>query len=422
MMRRTRDIRSPMRDIDARVTVCIRRESTPIAAKHLFPSKAVCRTATGASRAGMGRGDRADGDAYEGSPQRHARAEVPRRVLLPSYQSGRVFNRYASSRALCHGHYTTGLTGEQLSLGTRFNTTIEASFLVHRAPVALSFQNRAHVTPSIPVAASDGSADTNIYADPSLGRLDLRPGDFHPHSDVPLPVLSEDFPLLTERSPRRGEGSVDGPVLLRWEIELPDPLDHDPQVKPCGFPGTLDMGCINQLGLQIAGLMPCLLCPSPIGEGTTVGSPCELAHACGTRAAGLLTQCCCARSMIPRKEGRQETKCIGFITSRKKLQLEAEDCVHAMTITQGVRKAHPAPCNAVVRAHLWAQNGCSDSRLHGRLVSANSGWLPRIAPLALRFSLPMLGRAPLGAIRPRRIPPSAWLRSLRGIRKGSGVR
>lgn len=56
-------------------------------------------SATGTGNAG-GRLHHAYSDSHDRSQQRHARAEVPRRVSFPSYESGRVFNRYASSRLL----------------------------------------------------------------------------------------------------------------------------------------------------------------------------------------------------------------------------------------------------------------------------------------------------------------------------------
>src|SRR2546426_2154100 len=231
--------------------ISIMRIATLPTAKRLFVSLSpLDESATGTRCAGVGRIHHGYRYAQQGSQQRHTRAEVPRRMLFPSDEPTRVFNCHASSRALSHGHNAAGLMGEQLPLGTGFNLTVDAALLVHRAPVALSFQDRSQVWSLVTIGAGNAGPYTDITADPFSHRLFVGQGNLDPGSAVPLPVLSEDFALLTERCARIGQGAVNRPVFLGRDIELAHALDHDPQVKPLGSPWGLDVRRVNQFGTQ----------------------------------------------------------------------------------------------------------------------------------------------------------------------------
>ncbi len=329
-----------MTHVARRCEVSILSIATLPTPEHLFVSllpldESTCR----AGDAGIGWIHHGDSDSDEGSQQRYACTKVPRRMGFPSYQSGRVFNRHASPRALRHGHNAAGFTSEQLPLRTGFNAPINTALLVHGAAVALSFEYGPQVWPLVSIGAGNADSYTNVHADIFFHGDDFRQRDFYTDATVPLIILPEDFALLTERCAGIRQGSIDSPVLLGGDVQLAHPLHHHPQIKALRFARGLYVRRVDQFCFQSSWLMPSFTSPSPVRKRAAIGPTCKLSHALSRRVSGLLTKRCCAGSVIPRKESRQETKRIGLIGRREKFKLVAENnCLHTKSMPKTLAK------------------------------------------------------------------------------------
>lgn len=325
MMRSARDTPSPFGNHTRRIDVSVVSKSTePTSERFAVPLPWLDMPATRTSRASVGRAYHLSSNALNRCKQEDSFPEESGRVLLPSNQAFRVFKCQTSTRALCHGHSAAGFSSQHLPLRTHLPRLVNAVLLQHGTTVPGAFQNGAQVRTLVAVRACDRRSCANITTDELLSGLLVRQGHLDPNPDVPLAIFSKDLALFTEHGPRIGQGAIDGPVLLRRNVELPDALDHDPQVEALRFAGRLDLGCVNQFGFQEARLMPGLRRPSPVGEGTSVGSPDKVPAPFCRRVSALLAQHGCTFRMKPRKESRQETKGIGLIRSGEQFQLVTE--------------------------------------------------------------------------------------------------
>lgn len=244
-----------MTQIDRRIEVTVGSVAAAPATKRALVSLSSLDRST--MRAGDARvrwGDQPDRNPHQGSQQHHTCAEVPRRMAFPPDEPFRVFQTYASSRSQCHGHQLAGFFGENLSLRGCFNLALNATPLVHRSPVLLSFQNRAQIWPPIAVRASYTGPDTNITADPLFCLALIWQWYSHSAAHIPLAVFPENLPLLTKDSTGQSQGTVDGSVSVGRDIEFAHALDHNPEIKAPGLPGLLHLGSVNQFGLEVRGL------------------------------------------------------------------------------------------------------------------------------------------------------------------------
>ena len=340
-MRRTRNIRSPIRDVYGRIPIGICSKATGITPKHLFPSEAVCRSTARAGGASVWWSDRADRDANERSQQCHASTKEASGMGFPSYQSFRVFNCNASSRALSYEHNTAGFIGQQLPLGTGFNAPVDAAPLVHGTTVTLSFQNRAQVWPSVPIGSSHTRPNTNINTNKCRGGGDLWQRDRNGNAAVPLPIFAEDFALLTQRGPRQCKCTIDSPMFLSGDIKAPlilistRSLYQNPEVKTLCRTWGLHLCCVDQFCLQRTGVIAGFPSSAPISIGPPICFIDESAQALGRGASALLTKRGCARRVMPRKEGRQERQRVRFSACWIKLELVTESYgVHKNIVTK----------------------------------------------------------------------------------------
>jgi hypothetical protein len=306
-MRRTGNIRSPFGNHTRRIDVGVVSEPTVPASKRLtVPLSGLDMPATRTGCASVGRAYHLDSNAVNRRKQEYSFPEESGRVLLPANQAFRVFKCNASSRTLCHGHNAAGLTGQHLPLGTHVPRLIPTVLLQHGATVARSFQDRPEIGAAITVRPRDGRTRPDIAADPFGDGLFVGQRDFHPNPAVPFAILPEHFALLAEGRSRQSKRSVNRTMLPGGNVQFAHALDHDPHVKALGFPGSLDMGRVNQLSTKCSRLMSSFSGASPIRERTPVRSARKLAQALGAGASALLTQRRCAGGMMSRKEGRQE--------------------------------------------------------------------------------------------------------------------
>jgi hypothetical protein len=336
------------------VDVSVMSKPTMPTPKHLLmPLSLLYPSARRAGQARVSRTDQSNRETDQGSQQQHTSCEVSSGVTFPSDQSLRVFQGNASARSVSHGHQLSGFAGEHLSLGTCFNLTVDASFLVHRAPVLLSFQDGPQVWPFVAITARHRSTDSNIAAYPAGDGPDFWQRYVYAHSGIPLPVLTKDFSAAfgteIQLCTRHGQCAVQSSVTPGWYVQLLfGAFDENPVVKAGGFLWQLQIGTINQLCPQVwgdkgsSGHTGSFLRPPPVNKGTAIGSSRKLSHALTARASGLLTQRCCARSMMPRKESRQKMQGVCFVASRKEFQLVTENCVHPKKIAKCEELHNPA--------------------------------------------------------------------------------
>lgn len=94
-------------------------------------------------------------------------------------------------------HGPSSLTSEQLSLGTGFNTAINAPLMVHYSPVTLAFEKRPQVWPLVAIGTGDAGTHAHVYADKFFCRNSFGQGHLHGYPTVPLAIFSEHFALLT---------------------------------------------------------------------------------------------------------------------------------------------------------------------------------------------------------------------------------
>ncbi len=306
-MRRARDTRSPMTHILSRDEVGVVRIATAPAAKRPFVSLVPLDEST--PRTGCARVrwiHHGHSYADQGTQQRDPGPKIARGMGLPSNQPRRVFNCHASTRLLSYEHSLSGFTGQQLPLGTGFDTPVTPPVLVGGLACAVSTQNGPQVWPLIAVRACDAGADTDITAKPGGHGLRCSYGDSHSHAAVPLAVLLKDLALLAAVRPWVSQGAIQRSMRVGRHVQFAHALHHNPVVKARSLPGGLDLRRVNQLGLQTARLMPGLSGASPVRQGTPVRSARKLAHAFATGAAALLPQRGCAFRVMPRKKGRQQ--------------------------------------------------------------------------------------------------------------------
>ncbi len=355
-----------MTQIKRSVEVSIMGETTPPTSKRSsVPLSWLDRPTLRASDGGVGWGDHLDSNAHQGSEQRHTCAEVPRRVLLPADEPFRVFQGYASTRSLSHGHKLTGFSGKHLSLSGGLNPALNASFLVHRSPVPLSIQNGSEIRPLVAVRASNRSPDSHVTADKLFGLPYLRTGrppawDLDSYTHIPFAVLAEHFSLLTQLGSRQGQSPVDSPVPSCWEVEFSHTLDHDPEVKALSLSGILDLSSVNKLGFEHRRLE--LLAQGTggfsalvkISRSSTVSSTPELPLALARRNMGLLHACHleCAIRVQATKQPRQEGQSISFVTRGMEFEFIGENHgLHEQTIAETREPRHPrrsqGPANRV---------------------------------------------------------------------------
>ena len=156
-----------MTQVQRSVKVAIERIATAPATECAFmPLPSLDKSTMGTSDGGIGWIYQANRDAYQGSQKPHARSEVPGRMTFPSDKPLRVFQTHASTRCQCHGHQQSGFVSENLSLSWGFNLALNATFLLHCPPVALSLQNRTKVRTFVAVGSDNRSSDSHITADP----------------------------------------------------------------------------------------------------------------------------------------------------------------------------------------------------------------------------------------------------------------
>jgi len=143
----------------------LRITAAPTPKRFFVPLSPLDESAFGAGCAGVSWIHHGNRYAHQGSQQRHTCAKVPRRVRLPSDKPTRVFNCNASSRLPSYEHGASGFSGQQLPLGTGFNAPVNASLLIHRSPVALSFEYGPQVRPFVAVGAGHTGPHADIHAD-----------------------------------------------------------------------------------------------------------------------------------------------------------------------------------------------------------------------------------------------------------------
>lgn len=264
--------------------------------------------------------------------QQDSIAEESSGMLSPANQPVRVFQTDASTRTLTHGDNLPSFTGKNLSLRTHFNAPVDAPLLVHRFAVALSFQDRSEIGASVAVRAGHSSTSTDVTAEPFFHGLHFGQGHLNAYPTVPLAILSEDLALLTESCPREREGAVDRSMLARWDVQLPDALNHHPQVKAGRLSRRLHLSGINQFspecgGLEwLAGFASGLQAPTKVSKGTARSTSGKLARSFARGDAGLLhsRDVICGIGMQPTKQPRQESQRVCLIRRRMKFEFVRE--------------------------------------------------------------------------------------------------
>jgi hypothetical protein len=359
------------------------------------------------------------GDQLDSNPQRLAQQQDTFRKelagpLLPSRESFRVFQAHALASTLGHGHRACRFTSKSLFLKRTVRPLVDAMLLLHGPAVALLFEDRAQVGAVIAIRARDRFPHAHVTTEKASGLVRVRAGHLHTDARIPFPVFAEHFGAFVQGGPRQRQRLIQPMVTVRRDIESPvlptgerRAPDHDPVVKAGRFARTLNLGAVDQLGVQDAGrvvaarflpqltpafcqavgllAVPLRLCAdNPLGlvhrdtawlrillgsgdqllvgpVGTRaqlldftveqVGAAGEgLAHFalrsaaagkvdtgppmrpafkfpeafCGTGAALFSHQLMCGSGMAARKEGRQERQRVGFIRTRKELNLVRE--------------------------------------------------------------------------------------------------
>ena len=352
MLRLARYTRDLMTNIQTCIEVGILSIAALQASKHRLVSERMPRTTAGAGERSVGGIHDPNRHPCHSGQQQNALREESRTPLFPPWETVRILKSKTSTRLESTAHQRSGVFSLGLSLRGHFIGPIAPLLLVESATVALFLQDGSQVGCTVTVRTGHRPAHAHVTADKFLDGLFVGHWNFHGHTAVPLAVFSEDLALLTQRSTGIRQGSVNRSMFAGRDVQLPHTLHHDPQIEAFCFARGLDLGGINQFSFQHPRLMPGFSGASPVRECTTVGSTGKLAHAFRRRAAGLLTKRSCARCVMPRKESRQETERIGFVSNREKFQFVTEDSVHI----RHYNRDHP-PCKVSFAPVYRGNNG-----------------------------------------------------------------
>ena len=349
-MRRTGNMRSLRPDVTARVKIGIGSVAAPITTKACPVPKALCRTTSGAGGGGVRWCDRANGNAHQGREQDNPFCKVPGCMPFPSDKPFRVFQTHASTCCQCHGHQQTGFTGENLSLRGSFNPTVNAPLLVHCQPVPLSLQDGAKVRPAIAIRAGDAGPDAYVNTNPLLSSSYFRQGDADSAAHVPLAILPEHFPLLTQGSSRHSQSTVDGSVPVSRDVEFAHALNHYPQVKALCLPWLLNLSRVDNFSLEMRGLELLAQCPGSlralveVGGSSAISAAYKLPLALTRGDTGLLHAChlICAIYVQASKQPRQEGQRIGLVARGVQFKFVRENRrLHVTTVSERRSSRNP---------------------------------------------------------------------------------
>ncbi len=342
---------SPTTNIPRCVNVSVVSKPATPTPKHLFLPLSLLYPATRrAGEACVSWLDQNNRDAYQCGQQPHARSKVPGRVAFPPDQPLRVFQGNASARTVTHGDNLTGFAGKHLSLGTRFNRTINTAPLIHRAAVALSFQDGAQVGAFVPVAPCHSGSRANVAPEPRGRLLDFGQRDRHGHASVPLVVSSEHLGTFVQRGPRQRQGAVDCPMPFGRNIEAAItaprggcPSQHNPAVKALCFAWSLNLRRVNQFGFQSAGGMTGFAGALVVDVRTPVGPAYKFTKPFRAGEATLsLRYGGCAGRVRALEEGHQKSERIRLIVRGIQLQFIAESHgLHTICIANLQRDNNP---------------------------------------------------------------------------------
>jgi len=414
-MRLARYTRDPMTDVQACVEVGILCVATLQAPKHCLVSERIPRPASRTGEASVGRITEPNRHPCHSGQQQNTLREESRTPLFPPWETVRILKRNTSARLTSTAHQSPSFFGLRLSLRTHFIGPITPLLLVKSATVALFLQYRSQVLALIAVAARYRTSHAHITTNPFSCGLFCGQRHLDGHAHVPFVVLSEDFALLAEGGTRQGQRTIDGTMFLRRDVEFPHALHHDPQIEAFRLAWLLDVGRVNQLSFQRAnnerllecagGLFTALIVLERPARSTSV----KFARTCTNGDTGLfhVHNRLCGNRVQTAEQPRQERQCISLVARREKFQLVRQYSLgcHGLTITKRAEKVK-APPYVKSRSRPSLDRGRSLRLQPSRLPSSNeSARCPLTCTFGLRFSLPMLGRAPLGAERPR------WKRS-----------
>lgn len=411
MMRTAGNTVSPISDIQRCVTIRMRRESTAQTSEHrLIPKRAIPFAASRAGERRVSRTNERHRHADQWGQQQNALREEFRTPLPPRGQRSGILKCNTSARSVSTAHQLPGFFGLRLSRSSqRINLSIVQMPLLIRCALFLFVQDRAKIRTLITVTTHNGAPHAHVTADPFRYFLFFGHWDFYPDATVPFLVLPEDFALFTERGAGISQCPVDSPVFLGRDVELPNALHHHPQIKSCGRARGLDVRGVDQFRVQrgggelTPGLCGGLETSPPIRMRPAIGSPGELPHASRGWDTGLLhsRNGSCGVREQPLKQPRQESQRIRLGPRRKQFELIPEGNLRRHGKLVAKRKS---PRNQEHRL-LSAVNPLTtapQTPVSRPPAFAESVRRPPTVTLGLRFSGPMLSRAPLGAMRLRR--------------------
>jgi hypothetical protein len=386
---------SLMANIQRRIEVTVMRKATaPTTKRRLMPLSPLDMSTMRAGRASVRWTYHRDSKAGYRRKQQHSLPEEAGGVFLPANQPFGIFQGNASSRAMCHGHSLSGLTGNDLSRRTHRAVSVPPLFCVILFPLIIATEHGAQVWPFVAVRACDSGAGSNVTTEPTFWGLHFRQrhGDRNP--SVPLAVFSEDLRRFVQLSAWKNQRSIDSDMSLSGNIEAAvTPLrrrgspQHDPQVKSFCFAGLLNLGAVDQFRFQQSGYMSRLGGPAIVDIGTAICPTNELPQSFCRRASSplRLRNLECAIRVRSTKEARQESQRIGFIDSGIQANfIRQVHGLHVSNITNAATKENPLQERRLVRAGQSALDASSDSGLTASVV-----WRVR-PPTADRHARPAL--------------------------------
>lgn len=400
MMRLARYTRDLMTNVTASVPIRVGREPARQAPELRLVSVSIPGPASRASEASIRRVTEPNRHPYQGGQQENTLCKESRAPLLPPRETVRILKPKTSTRLMSTVHQRSGVFSLGLSLRTHFVGPITPLLLVQGAAVTLLFQDRSQVGRLVSVRTGDGTAHAHITADPFSSFLFFRQWHLNSNPTVPLAVLSKDFTLFAESGPWNRQGAIDTPMQARREVQLANPLYHDPQVKALRSSWDLHLSCVNQFRSECWGFerFACFargletspvvcICASRGTSGILSGS-----FRRGDAGPFHVRNRLCGNRVQTAEQPRQESQGLSFVARRKKFQLVRQynlGC-HRFNITKREQKTRTPTPGKVERA---AVNGMrtalqTPARRHPGRGRLNTATRPTCTP-GLRFSGPM---------------------------------